>query len=390
MQNKVYIIKCPDYTHIDKTMKKLITMMGGITQFVNEGDKIVLKVNLLRAAAPEKAVTTHPAVISAVGRLVKQAQAQALIADSPGSGYQYTKKTLQRIYKISKIYDAAEQAGIDVNMDTTYETVSNPHGKLIKRLEVITPIFRCDKVFNLCKLKTHVFMHMTGAIKNNFGIIPGLAKPGYHAKLSDKTRFADMLLDLAQYVKPCLTIMDAVVGMEGEGPGLGDPVQIGLLIASENQLAVDVVAGEIMGLKKENNPVLLQAEKRGLVPNKVEDVEIIGADLADIKINDFRFPAAIYANQGLGNINWWQKMLSPLFKDGLTQKPVVIKKKCTTCRACYYSCPVDAISMVDNKYAHINSKFCIRCYCCHEMCAYQAIKLKSNILYRVFVGRTKE
>ena len=124
---------------------------------------------------------------------------------------------------------AVEAAGAELNFDTTYKPVFFLQGKLIKHFDVITPVIAANGVLNLCKLKTHTFMSMTGAVKNNFGVIPGLAKPGYHAKLHDKHHFADMMLDLAEFVSPRVSIMDAVMGMEGDGPGAaGTPRPIGL------------------------------------------------------------------------------------------------------------------------------------------------------------------
>ena len=219
MNNEVYVVRCSDYGEAAEKIGLLISMMGGMGRFAAPGERIVLKANLLQPSGPEHAVCTHPAVVAAVGRMVKGVGAVTTIADSPGSGYKYNEKTLSTLYARSGMSGAAEEAGIEVNLDATYQPVSFPEGKLIKRFEVITPVIEADGVFNLCKLKTHVFMSMTGAVKNNFGVIPGLAKPGYHAKLHDKGHFADMLLDLAAYVSPRISIMDAVVGMEGEGPG---------------------------------------------------------------------------------------------------------------------------------------------------------------------------
>lgn len=217
--------------------------------------------------------------------MAKKEGAIPLIADSPGSGYRYTEASLKKLYTTCKMYEAAEQAGIDVNMDTGFDEVSFQQGKLIKHIEVIKPISQADGVFNLCKMKTHLFMHMTGAVKNHFGVIPGLSKIGYHAKLQDKDRFADMLLDLALFVSPRLSIMDAVLAMEGEGPGVsGTPRHVGLLLASTSPLALDIVAGEIMGLPHEQNPVLMAAERRGLTPCRIKDVNVIGAELSSLKI----------------------------------------------------------------------------------------------------------
>jgi ferredoxin len=291
---------------------------------------------------------------------------------------------LGRLYRKSGVDKAAEEAGIEVNLDVTSQAVSYPSGELVKRFEVITPVLEADGVFNLCKLKTHAFMSMTGAVKNNFGVIPGLAKPGYHAKLLDKGQFAGMLLDLAGYVSPRLSIMDAVVGMEGEGPGsAGTPRHVGLLLAARNQLALDVVASEIMGLSWENNPVLVKAEKRGLYPTHLEQVRVIGVDKSDLRIPDYKLPAAVLGGTGFQNLPLWQRVLSPLFKPGFTLKPLVIRDRCTACGVCRDSCPMQAIAMVDGSYAQIDDQACIRCYCCHEMCPHDAIELRSSLLHRI-------
>jgi uncharacterized protein (DUF362 family)/ferredoxin len=381
MNNKVYIIRCENYSDAPQKMNELINMMGGIAQFAKQGEHITLKANLLGAARPEQAVSTHPAIVAAIGKMAKQQGAISLIADSPGSGYRYTEATLKKLYASCGMYDAAKEAGIDVNMDTSYTEVSYPEGKLIKHIEVIAPITQADAVFNLCKMKTHAFMHMTGAVKNHFGIIPGLSKVGYHAKLQDKNRFADMMLDLALFVSPRLSIMDAVLAMEGDGPGVaGTPRHVGLLLASTNPLALDIAAAEIMGLPREKNPLLLAAERRGLLC-RIEDIEIIGEDLSSIKINDYVFPATITEGVGLA--------MSPLAKlpafgalarSLLAKMPHIIKKQCVGCGVCRDSCPQKAIVITQQKphVAVINKKDCIRCYCCHELCPKKAVEIKGN------------
>lgn len=384
MDNKVYIIKCLNYQEADHKLAQLMAAMGGMKQFAKPGEKIVLKVNLLQAAKPEQAVTTHPAVMAAVARLAKAEGAVPIVADSPGSGYAYDKKSLEKTYRVSGMKKAAQDMGAELNLDDTYDSVFFREGKLIKRFEIISAIRNADAVFNLCKLKTHLFMHFTGAVKNLFGVIPGLTKPGYHAKLHDKNKFANMLLDLAAYVSPRLSIMDGIIGLEGEGPGAaGEPRHVGVLLASRNPLALDVVACEIIGLDRKHNPLLIEAEKRGLHPNRIEDVEVIGPDLAEFRVKDYKFPATFFEGAGMGGLSWWQKALSPLFKTGMTLKPVVNPKKCTACGVCRDACPEDAITIIEKNHAHINRDLCIRCYCCHEMCQYSAIDLQKSMLYRV-------
>lgn len=227
-------------------------------------------------------------------------------------------------------------------------------------------------------------MGMTGAVKNIFGIIPGLKKPGYHAKLHDTGCFADMLLDLAAYAVPRLSIMDAVLAMEGNGPGGGEPRQVGLLLASANPLALDVIAGEIIGLPRDNNPILLAAEKRGLRPTRPEKIELIGMDLRELRIPDFKLPTTFSQGSGFALLPAWvTKPIEALCRTGTSLKPRVLKDKCTACGACRDSCPVHVIEIIAEKYAQINHKNCIRCYCCHEMCQDNAIELRSSLLHRL-------
>ncbi|MBN2412452.1 DUF362 domain-containing protein [candidate division KSB1 bacterium] len=385
MRNKVYIVHCPNYEQVIEKMTELLKLAGGMEQFVHKDEKIVLKPNLLMAAAPEKHVSTHPAVVAAVGKLVKRIGAKTVIIDSAGSGYPHNKKTFERVYNKCGMADAAALSGVSLSYDTSYQVVSYPQGKLIKRFEIISPVYHADGLINLCKLKTHGFMSMTGAIKNCFGVIPGLTKPGYHAKLQKKALFAGMLLDLAYYVSPRLSIMDAVIGMEGEGPNAGNPRHLGWLLASANPLALDIVAGEIMGLDRKNNPVLMEAEKRGIIPNRLEDIELVGAKKTDLRVQDFKLPSTVLRETG----NRLLAIVSPLMRQSFSMRPVIIEDKCTACGTCRDACPVHVIT-IENKVAKIDNKNCIRCYCCHEMCQHDAITLQGGTIYRMFNKTTHE
>lgn len=377
---KVYVLRCPEYSQAGEKTAELIDRMGGMDSFVTRGQRAVLKPNLLAAADPEKAVTTHPSVLTAVALLAKRAGADVLIADSPGSGYPYTEKALQRTYRLTGLDGAAEEAGVPLNFDTSYEVVSYPEGERFKRFEIVTPVVRADAVFNLCKLKTHGFMHMTGAVKNLFGVIAGLTKPGYHAKLKEKAHFANMLLDLAACVSPGLHIMDAVVGMEGNGPHSGEPRHVGLLLGSTSALALDVVAGEIMGLPRESNPVLVEAQRRGLSPVSLDQIELVGMDEEELRIPGFKLPPTVSKMS-----DRVFALLYPVFKNGFSVKPRIIKDACVSCGSCRDACPVQVITMAgEDSPAHIEDKGCIRCYCCHEMCPHDAIELHSGFFYRIF------
>lgn len=374
----VYVVSCPDYGQVEEKIGELLAMMGGMQQFAAAGERIVLKPNLLTAAPPEHATTTHPAVVAAVGKLVKQTGAAVALIDSPGSGFPHSEKTLRKVYAASGMNDAAAQAGIDLSFDITSQPVSFPQGVLIKRFDILTPLAQASGIINLCKLKTHGFLGMTGAVKNSFGAIPGRGKPGFHAKLQDTARFAGMCLDLSACVAPRLTIMDAVVGMEGNGPHNGSPRKIGLLLASTNPLALDVVATEIIGMKREQNPLLMEAAKRGWTPTRLEEIELIGIEKKALRVPDFRLPATVLGSAGSVAL----RLFAPIFKHAFSVRPQIIADKCVGCGVCRDACPVQVIT-IEQRVAHIRHHDCIRCYCCHEMCPHDAIALQGGALYRL-------
>ncbi len=376
--NTVYGVHCDEYGQVEEKIRELLALMGGMAAFTSAGERIVLKPNLLTAAQPDHAATTHPTVVAAVGKLIKQTGAAAALIDSPGAGFPHSEKTLRKVYAVCGINEAAAQAGIELSFDTTSQAVSFPQGVLIKRFDILTPLAQASGIINLCKLKTHGFLGMTGAVKNSFGAIPGRDKPGFHAKLHDPARFAGMCLDLSACVAPRLSIMDAVVGMEGNGPHNGSPRRIGLLLASTNPLALDVVAGEIIGLKREQNPLLLEAAQRGWTPTRLEEIELIGLEKEKLRVPGFKLPTTVLSSAGSVAL----RLFAPIFKQAFSVRPQILADKCVGCGACRDACPVQVIT-IEQRVAQIRHQECIRCYCCHEMCPRDAIALQGGLLYRL-------
>lgn len=382
--NQVFVASCPDYSQAEVCIRALVEQMGGMDRFVRPGERIVLKANLLRAAPPESAICTHPAVVEAAAKLVKEAGGTPVICDSPG-GALHKEAVLRNLYDKTGMAAAAAAAGAELALDPSTRTVSLPEGKVLRQAEIITPVAEADGVIDLCKMKTHVLMSMTGAVKNLFGVIPGLSKVGYHATHPDHETFADVLLDLTGYVKPRLSLMDGILAMEGDGPGSsGTPRQVGLLLAAANPLALDTAAGAIMNLPRQDNPVLLAAERRGLTPNRIEDVELIGGTVEELRMADYKFPASTKSNlmDFLGPL---ARPAERLCKKLLSQTPRIDEAKCVGCGICAKSCPGQAIAMTaPGRKAHIHPKACIHCYCCHELCPQKAVELHQNWLGRFF------
>ena len=382
-ETQVYAASCPDYSQAEGAIRALVEQMGGMGRFVRPGERIVLKANLLRAAPPESAICTHPAVVEAVAKLVKEAGGTPVICDSPG-GALHKEAVLRSLYEKTGMAAAAAAAGAELSIDSSTRTVSLPEGKVLRQAEIITPVAEADGVIDLCKMKTHVLMSMTGAVKNLFGVIPGLSKVGYHATHPDHATFADVLLDLTGYVKPRLSLMDGILAMEGDGPGSsGTPRQAGLLLAAANPLALDTAAGAIMNLPRQDNPVLLAAERRGLTPCRMEDVELIGGTVEELRMADYKFPASTKSNlmDFLGPL---ARPAERLCKKALSQTPRIDGAKCVGCGICAKSCPGQAIAMTaPGKKARISQKACIHCYCCHELCPQKAVELHQSWLGRL-------
>ena len=382
-ETQVYAASCPDYGQAEECIRALVEQMGGMGRFVRPGERIVLKANLLRAAPPESAICTHPAVVEAVAKLVKEAGGTPVICDSPG-GALHKEAVLRSLYEKTGMAAAAPAPGAERSMGSSTRTVSLPQGEVLRQAEIITPVAEADGVIDLCKMKTHVLMSMTGAVKNLFGVIPGLSKVGYHATHPDHATFADVLLDLTGYVKPRLSLMDGILAMEGDGPGSsGTPRQAGLLLAAANPLALDTAAGAIMNLPRQDNPVLLAAERRGLTPCRMEDVELIGGTVEELRMADYKFPASTKSNlmDFLGPL---ARPAERLCKKALSQTPRIDGAKCVGCGICAKSCPGQAIAMTaPGKKARISQKACIHCYCCHELCPQKAVELHQSWLGRL-------
>ena len=373
----ISIVRCKDYdvTAVTTSIQKALSYFGGIEAFIKPCDRVLLKPNLLSDSKPETAIVTHPAIVDAVVKMVRAAGGIPIIADSPGAGIAYTPNALKKVYKVAGYDKIAPNDDSLLNFDTTWSLVANPQAKLVKRLEVISPALNCTKIINLPKFKTHTFTIFSGAIKNMFGVVPGFVKPGYHARLQDVDHFSEMLLDVITRIKPTLNIMDAITGIEGDGPGaLGMIRKIGLILVCPDAIFLDAAAVKIAGFDVETIPFLTAAKKRGLLTYPTETIRIFGGELNDFRIPDFQKPKT-YDPKGFGFRPSVQKLITPIVKNIFSLKPAVLKSKCIGCANCARGCPMKVIKIINQK-AKINHSDCIRCYCCIEGCPSAAIEAK--------------
>lgn len=381
-RSTVSIAPCSDYARetIRIALESCLAPLGGMSAFVSPGEQVLLKVNLLSRAVPERAVTTHPEVVRALVHSVRACGAEPFIGDSPGGPN--TTAQVRRVWAETGIGPMAQEEGVDlVLFDDECVRVPAPGGHLYTSFTVGAAVARADKIICVPKFKTHGLMMFTGAVKNLFGCIPGLEKARFHLTVPDRHDFGEMLIDLMLACRPTLSIMDAVIGMEGDGPAGGSPRHIGALMASGDAVALDVVASAMAGLSPMEVYTNRAAAARGLGPASIDDVTVTGEDWRTFAPADFKVPSRDLAALLPVWIGRRLRMLT-------TARPVLESSaKCTRCGFCEKSCPVDAITIGESG-PRFDHGLCIRCYCCQELCPPQAIGLTEPLVARMIRRRT--
>lgn len=349
-----------------------------------ENKNVVIKPNLLMKASPEKSITTHPVVLEAVIELIKEYSPKSImIAESPGGPY--THAALNIIYKSAGMVSVSEKTGVPLNYDTSAENISNPDGKVCKVFDIITPIKNADVIINICKLKTHSLTTMSASIKNLFGTIPGIEKFEMHTRYKEPEVFEKMLVDLcSMHCKrvPVLSVVDAVYGMEGDGPSGGDVRNYGLLLTSLNPFNLDVACSYILGVEKKVGYVN-EAILRGYCVPEAKDIPIIEGSISDYKLEKVKLPQT----KSLVILKVLPTLLGGAINRFFEPKPLINKNKCIGCGECMRSCPAKTIEFIKNKsgkkIAKINPDNCIKCYCCQELCPINAVKIKKNLVFKI-------
>lgn len=380
----VSIARCSDYAAatVESALDAVLSPLGGMASFVSEGQRVLIKVNLLSRALPEKAVTTHPEVVRAIIRSVRASGGVPIVGDSPGGPNPHSQ--VKRIWQDSGIGAVCAAEGAElVLFDDDCVRVQDVPGEFYQSFTLGRMVAEADVLITVPKFKTHALMMFTGAVKNLFGCIPGLDKAQYHLKVPDRDDFGSMLVDVMLACKPTLAVMDAVVGMEGDGPAGGTPRQIGALLASRDCPALDVVASAVAGLDPMEVYTNKAAARRGLGPRSVEDVDVVGAAWTDIAPHGFELPTPDAA----ARMPAW---LGKRVRGWTTSRPFLDSNdRCTLCKQCETACPVDAIT-VNGSGPAFDYSACIRCYCCQELCPPQAIGLKVPAVARLVTrGRGK-
>jgi uncharacterized protein (DUF362 family)/Pyruvate/2-oxoacid:ferredoxin oxidoreductase delta subunit len=364
---------CPSYDNqdlVDAAVALAADEAGGIDP---SGAVVLLKPNLLNASAPERAATTHPAVLRAAIRYFKaRGAARILVGDSPGW------QPMDLVGKTSGIMEATRSEGAEWAQFSDSVSVDVPGARLVKRFDLARPVVEADLVVSLPKLKTHGLMYFTGAVKNLFGAIPGLNKSAFHLRFPGRQEFAAMLADLMLAVKPGFAIMDGIVGMEGLGPNSGHPRQVGLVLASADNWSLDWVASQLIGYDPATIPYLGLAALDERYRFRPEHIRTTGEDPAARRLKDFELIRVLKTTDFFQrHLPGW---LHSIVKNATVARPVFLDEPCVRCGACIRICPAAALSFTDqHKAPTVDYQACIRCYCCHEVCPEDAIALNRSL-----------
>nr|WP_317407247.1 DUF362 domain-containing protein [Fournierella massiliensis] len=378
MDKNVYFAAAANYDQqtVDAAVERLFCQLPAAQAL--GGKRVLLKPNLLAKHTPERAVTTHPAMVRAVIRAVRRRGAASItVADSPGGVY--NPGILRSIYKVSGLTDVCREEGAALYTDCKSREVP-AKGQMVKQFTLLEPVLDCDVIINLPKLKTHMMTGLSAATKNLFGCIPGLQKAEWHMRFPDKERFGGMLVDLLCTVKPGFAILDGILAQEGDGPAGGTPRMVGIVAAAEDHLQMDLALCRMLGIRPKDVPYLNAAISRGLCPEQFDPACAKGEGELCRPIPGYRLPSSWgsvdFADKAPRAVRW----AVPAVERLLAPRPVINKSRCIGCGKCAEICPQHTIT-VQGK-AHIHAARCIRCFCCHEMCPVKAIDTRRSFLLK--------
>ncbi|MCL2671122.1 MAG: DUF362 domain-containing protein [Clostridiales bacterium] len=384
MQNyaPVAIVPCDTYDldAVTNALNAALAAIDGLA-WVTPGMRVVIKANLVTFLHPETAATTHPSVVCALTKLLVERGAVVTIGDSPGGTY--GKAYLNRVYQVCGMTQAVA-FGAALNQDFSTAKASYPEAMVMHEFEYTAFLDDADAIIDVCKLKSHGMMALSAAAKNMFGVIPGTLKPEYHYRFPNSTDFARMILDLNNFFKPRLSICDAIIGMEGNGPTMGTPKKIGCILCSESPHALDLAGAHIINLPPARVPTLTEAMSLGYIPEDIGGLTILG-ELESLRVADYKHVeqhnSVLFGGKVKGIPGY---VIQKVSTAALASKPVVLPKKCVGCAVCQKTCPANAIKM-KNKIPRFRRGRCILCFCCQEFCPKGALVVKRPGIARVFM-----
>jgi uncharacterized protein (DUF362 family)/Pyruvate/2-oxoacid:ferredoxin oxidoreductase delta subunit len=322
--------------------------------------KVLLKPNVLRASEAREGIVTHPAVLRAVVEKVETMEPAAIVVgDNPGL---FNYGANEESFRQTGLMEAAKGYYRNIGDDSVQVAFNDA---FMPAVSLSRMVLEADVIISLPKFKTHGLTVLTGAIKNSYGFLPGAQKARLHKAAGTPYRFHEAVVEVFRVRVPDLFIMDAVVGMEGNGPASTDLREIGLILASDNAVALDAVVARLMGSDPGRLRFLQKAREAGLGDPDPAAIELVG-ELQPLL--DFKLPPlggeAISENETIQEMLHSRTLLVPQADTGL----------CTGCGTCADQCPVGALTLEDDL-PRVDAETCITCFCCQEICPEKAMAL---------------
>ncbi len=369
--NSVAVVKCADYDprRVRNALRRGLDLLGDPQRFIKPGDRILLKPNMLSAKSPDRAVTTHPEIITAMGEIVLDCRGKVIIGDSPAG----MAKNIEHHWEKTGIAAAAARLNAELVCfeDRGIRSYQAPDGYV----SISETVLEADGIINLPKLKTHMLTRMTGAVKNMFGVVPGFRKSYLHSLAPEPLPFCRFVIAVYRRVIPALNVMDAVTAMEGNGPSSGKPVRMGAVILSRDALALDQVACRLIGENPRDLPMFRAAQEAGLWDPDADPPNLLGDNIEAMIPGNFQPPDASRLER-----------IPPFIKNNLKRvfwiRPRADRKLCSSCGLCIENCPQQAMRFVKDV-PKIDYDRCIKCSCCDEICPENAIYQQMSLLAKL-------
>ena len=387
---KVAIVRCEGYDQekVNLAVREAVGLCLEPGWEASVREPVLVKPNVLSPRRPETGICTHPTVLKAVIALLQEAGAKEIAVGDSSGGSGVKPSITDKALEVSGLADAAREMGAKVSGFDHGEAVSvpNPRGPQARPLALSRSAVEAARngwLVSVPKLKTHALTVLTGAVKNLFGTVPGAAKRETHRQNPTIEEFSNALLDIVEALPAKLHVVDAIWAMEGEGPSGGPLVNLGVIVAGADPVAVDAVLAAIVGVAPRRIPTTRLGAARGLGEADLEGIEVVGTPIAEVRVRRFRLPiagaVARYAPRGLTRAGISLMITRPAF----------VSAKCTQCAICAKSCPTNALKVdKTTPIPQLDDERCISCFCCQELCPNQAVYARwKHPVARMLFGR---